>query len=96
MASRTDWLSEVARPVAKELAQRCGSLKMVVSAGVLLLKDCSPNVREYYMAKAAGADLTELESPDVEFRNRVSQIVRETLALEQGKKPARKSKKAGA
>ena len=96
MGSRTDWLTEFAQPTAKELAERCGSLKRVLSAGVLMLKDASPEIREYYMAKSVWVNLADFESPDVEFRNRVSQIVRETLALEQDKKSARKSKKAGA
>ena len=96
MASRTDWLTEVAQPVAKKLAQRSGSLKMVMSAAILLLKECTPEVREYYMAKAAGADLSEIENPDEAFRNRVSQIVRDTIALGQDKKSARRSKKGGA
>ena len=89
-------MTEVSKPVAEELAQRCGSLKRVLSAGVLLLNDCTPEVREYYMAKAAGADLTEIKNPDETFRNRVSQIVRDTIALGQDKKSARRSKKGGA
>jgi len=89
-------LTEVSKPVAEELAHRCGSLKRVLSAGVLMLRDASPEVRKYYMAKAAGADLAEIENPDEQFRRRVSQIVRETVALESSKKSARKSKKGGA
>ena len=96
MGSRTDWLTEFAQPVAQELAERCGSLKRVLSAGVLILKDASPEIREYYMAKSVGADLTELEKPDEEFRKRVSQIVQETIALEPKKKSVRRSKSAGA
>ena len=96
MGSRTDWLTEFAQPIAQELAERCGSLKRVLSAGVLMLKDASPEIREYYMAKSVGADLTELENPDAEFRNRVSQIVRETIALSSEKKSEKRSKKGGA
>ena len=94
MASRTDWLTEVAQPVAKKLAQRSGSLKMVMSAAILLLKECTPEVREYYMAKAAGADLTEIENPDKVFRDRVKQIVQETIAADSKKKSARRSSPA--
>ena len=94
MASRTDWLTEIAQPVAKELAQRSGSLKMVMSAAILLLKECSAEVREYYMAKAAGADLTGLENPESEFRQKVEQIIRETIAFESKKKSARRSSPA--
>ena len=96
MASRTNDLTEVSKPVAEELAHRCGSLKRVLSAGVLMLRDASPEVREYYMAKSVGVDLAEIENPDEQFRRRVSQIVRETVALESGKKSGQKSKKAGA
>jgi len=96
MASRTDWLTEVAQPVAKELAQRSGSLKMVMSAAILLLKECSPEVREYYMAKVAGGDLSGLENPESEFRRKVVQIVRELKALEAKKKSAPQKKSAKA
>ena len=61
-----------------------------------MLKDASPEIREYYMAKSVGVDLTEIENPDEAFRNRVSQIVRDTIALGQDKKSARRSKKGGA
>ena len=42
MGSRTEQLTEIAQPVARKLAQRSGSLKMVMSAGVLLLDECTP------------------------------------------------------
>ena len=59
MGSRTDWLTDFAKPFADELVERTGSQKRVLSAGVLALYDLTPEQREYYMAKAVGKDLTE-------------------------------------
>lgn len=63
MGSRTDWLTEFAKPVADELAARMGSQKRILSAGVLALADMTPDQREYYMAKAVGQDTKESDSP---------------------------------
>jgi hypothetical protein len=63
MPKRTDWLTEFARPVAEDLAARCGSLKKIMSAGVMALNDLSAEEREYYMAKADGVDL-ETKNPN--------------------------------
>lgn len=54
MAKRTNDLTEFAQPVADELAARCGSLKKVLSAGIMALNDMSPEKREYYMSLASG------------------------------------------
>jgi len=62
MATRTNDLTEFAKPVADEMAARAGSLKRILSAGVLSLADLTPEQREYYMAKAVGKELTGPES----------------------------------
>lgn len=57
MATRTNDLTEFAKPVADQLAERCGSLKRVLSAGILALDSLSAEEREQFMAKATSADL---------------------------------------
>ena len=64
MATRTNDLTEFAKPIADELANRCGSLKIVLSAGVLALNDLSPDKREHYMAKAIGEELELQQNPE--------------------------------
>lgn len=53
MAKRTNDLTEIAQPIANDLAARCGSLKRVLSAGVLALNALTPEQREVFMAQAA-------------------------------------------
>jgi len=55
MATRTNDLTEFAKPVADRLAAHCGSLKRILSAGVIALDNCSSDEREMYMALAIGA-----------------------------------------
>ena len=57
MGSRSDWLTDFAKPVADDLAARSGSLKHVLSAGVMALAGCMAELREYYMARATGAEI---------------------------------------
>jgi hypothetical protein len=57
MAKRTNDLTEFARPIADELASRMGTLKHVLSAGVMALNDLPAERREYYMAVAVGKKL---------------------------------------
>lgn len=57
MAKRSNDLTLAAQPVAEKLAQRCGSLKHVLSAGVLALNDHSPEEREAYMEDAAALEI---------------------------------------
>lgn len=66
MATRSNDLTEFAKPVADELAEKCGSLKRVLSASVLCLKDCTPEVREYYMSKAIGKNTIPLPDDEIE------------------------------
>jgi len=61
MAGRTDWLTKFAKPVADDLAARCGSLKKVLSAGILALKALSAEEREKFMAAANGMELKSLK-----------------------------------
>ena len=63
MATRTNDLTDYAKPIADEMAARMGSLKRVLSAGIIALSDLSPDQREYYMAKAVGQDIKESDSP---------------------------------
>lgn len=60
MSGRTDYLTEFAKPIADKMADRCGSLKKVLSAGVLALDALSPDLRELFMAMASGKK-TELK-----------------------------------
>ena len=62
MGSRTDWLTETSKPIADKLYAQLGSLKRVLSAGVLALHDQEPQMRQYYMAKAVGF---EIEKPKI-------------------------------
>lgn len=81
MATRTNDLTEFAKPIADELANRCGSLKRVLSAGVLALKDLKPEKREFYMAKAIGEEMELPQNPEEEFRKRVRQVLDELEVL---------------
>jgi len=55
MAGRTDALTDIAKPVADRLSAHCGSLKRILSAGVLALDALPPEERERFMAAAIGA-----------------------------------------
>ena len=57
MATRTNDLTEFAKPVADRLAERCGSLKRVLSAGILALDSLSAEEREQFMAKATSSEV---------------------------------------
>lgn len=78
MGSRTDWLTEVSKPVADRMAKRCGSLKKVLSAGVLALDSLSPELREVFMAKASGEENNETQislDQDAELYNKNEAIL---------------------
>jgi hypothetical protein len=75
MARRTNDLTEFAQPVADELADRIGSLKRVLSAGVLALADLTAEQREYYIAKSVGKDLAvDKENQDQLLTDTVKEI----------------------
>jgi len=57
MAKRTNDLTEFAKIVADKLAARCGSLKKVLSAGIMALDALSAEEREKFMAAANGVKL---------------------------------------
>ena len=57
MATRTNDLTDFAKPVADRLAERCGSLKRVLSAGILALDSLSAEEREQFMAKATSSEV---------------------------------------
>jgi len=60
MAKRIEkFLTDQAQPAAKELSRRA-SVKLVLSAGVLCLKDQSPESRELYLDLAAGFSAPQL------------------------------------
>lgn len=96
MPRRTDWLTEFARPLAEDLAARCGSLKKVMSAGVMALDSLSPDEREYFMAKADGVNVKSALTPDEAFRKKVLEIVEDSQAIPAKKKPSRKANRAKA
>ncbi|MHC4121964.1 MAG: hypothetical protein ACYSSI_00190 [Planctomycetota bacterium] len=91
MPKRSDWLTDYARPLAEELAARCGSLKKVMSAGIVALYNMTPTEREQYMAKADGVEV-ELGRTSEEFRHRVIEIVEDLEAYRKKKKPHRRAK----
>lgn len=64
MARRTNDLTEIAKPIAESLADQTGSLKRVLSAGVMAFNELGPARRQYYIAKAGGVEISpESESP---------------------------------
>jgi len=64
MARRTDDLTEIAKPIAESLADQTGSLKRVLSAGVMAFNELGAAKRQYYITKAGGVEITpESESP---------------------------------
>lgn len=91
MATRTNDLTEFAKPVADYLYKRIGSLKLVLSAGVIALSKLSPDEREKMIAEANGLGLDNLDCPD-EFRRRVTEICRETGVSRSKKKPVGRTK----
>ena len=93
MPKRTDWLTEFARPLAEDLAARCGSLKKVMSAGVMALDSLTPEDREYFMAKADGVNVKPA-TIEANFRKKVLAIVKDAQAIPVRKKPSRKAKPA--
>jgi len=97
MAKRTNDLTEFAQPVAEALAARCGSLKRVLSAGVLALDALSPTQREYFMAKAIGQEMELPEMPDEEFQRKVLQVLQAARAISAKKQhvPKARSAKSG-
>lgn len=89
MGGRTDWLTEVAKPVAEKLAARCGSLKKTLSAGIMALDFLSPSEREYFMAKAEGMITDSMPNPEEILREKILEIVKEAGAIPAKKKPSR-------
>lgn len=55
MATRIDDLTEAARPIAAEMMQRTGNLKLALSAGVVALSKLSADDREQAISIANGA-----------------------------------------
>ena len=94
MGTRTNDLTEFAKPIADNLANRCGSLKRVLSAGILALDDMSPGDREYYMAKAIGEEIERTYSTDAASRAKSVVDHAESRAKEIRKKRGRGSAKS--
>jgi hypothetical protein len=90
--SRSDWLTEHAKLICDDLAKRTGSLKIVLSAGVIALSKLSAEEREKMIAEANGLGLEPLNKPEEQFRRRVLQIVEESKALGRPNKSARQTK----
>lgn len=93
MATRTNDLTEFAKPVADYLYKRIGCLKTVFSAGVIALSKLSPEEREEMIAEANGLGLEQLDCPDAEFRRRVLEICQGAQIVGGRKKPGQKTKK---
>ena len=54
MATRTTDLTASAKPIADEMAIRCGTLKVALSAGIIALSKLSAEQREQAIAEANG------------------------------------------
>ena len=81
MATRTEDLTEFAKPIANELTAKTGTLKRVLSAGVMALYDMTPEQREYYMAKANGLTLEAKPETDKNLDEQIRQLVRNAAVL---------------
>lgn len=64
MATRIDNLTKIAIPIAQDMSDRYGTLKNVLSAGILVFASLSPQEREIWMAKAVGRDITKTTDLD--------------------------------
>ena len=97
MSGRTDWLTYIAKPIADDLADRMGSLKRVLSAGIMALNDMTPDQREYYMAKSVGKDEPKSESSDADLDDEIRAFARQFAVLTrklQNRSPASVQKKS--
>ena len=93
MATRIQDLEESAQPMAKFLVQRSGSLKRVLSAGVLVLGQMDSAERERYMAAAAGAET--IDQAPVPLRKEMDRLLEELRQLvRQNKQPSQKARRA--
>jgi len=92
MATRTNDLTEFAKPIADLLYKKMGSLKIVLSAGVIALSKLSAEQREQMIAEANGLGLETLSEPEEQFRKRVLAILQESKVVRQAKKAARQAK----
>lgn len=97
MATRTNDLTEFAKPVADKLAARCGSLKKVLSAGIMAFDSLSPNAREHFMAMADGEEVESLQDAEEVFRHKGLEIVKASQKIPAKRKSSHKTKpsKAG-
>ena len=85
MATRTNDLTEFAKSIADNMAMRCGTLKVALSAGIIALSKLSAEDRERAIAEANGqqADIekpTESVQKPVTLRDAIKKIVRKTKA----------------
>lgn len=62
MATRTSDLTEKAKSIADDMALRCGTLKVALSAGIIALSRLSAEDREKCIAEANGS-IREYYSP---------------------------------
>jgi len=77
MSGRTDWLTDFAKPVADKLAAHCGSLKKVLSAGIMALDALSADDREKFMAEANGAKL----EPSKKIKPTAKKSLQDTIVM---------------
>jgi len=66
MATRTNDLTEFAKPLADLLHKKVGSLKVVLSAGVIALSKLSAEEREQMIGEANGLNSDNLNQKDKE------------------------------
>ena len=96
MSGRSDWLTENAKIVADKLAARSGSLKKILSAGVIALDDMTADEREYYMAKADGVELERPQGFSSDIEKRLEPIIRRIVkkSLAAAKAPQKQKRAA--
>lgn len=97
---RTDWLTDTAKEKADILWKRYGSLKMVLSGGVMVMSEfLNAEEREYFMALAAGEENppnVDIEKTRLRLRPVVEELVGEAVerAIAQKLKRDRKRSKS--
>jgi hypothetical protein len=96
MGTRAEELCPAATPVATELAIRTGSLKVVLSAGVLALQRLSPAEREALIAEAQGVQLPPDQTSEAIFRRRILEVFQEIEAARKEDKARGRSRRAKA
>ena len=85
MATRIQDLELAAQPIARYLVERSGSIKRVMSAGVIALGQMTADERETFFAAAGGAPLPE--KPLVPMQKQLDEILQEVRRASLQRKP---------